>query len=639
MLNINTNRRNYLDLLLIIGVGIIVLLPALSNGVFASHDLTQFHLKWSKHFVEQFWTGDFYPRWLNNMNSGLGSPVFFFYGPIPYFFASIFHPFFSNDFLGWNQLRLSALIGMIASGITAYFWLKNIASRNAALFGSIIYMLLPYHLAVNLYWRFALAEYWSFAWMPLILYFTYKIINENKKIHILYLGISYALLTMTHLFTTLIFSPIPLAYVVWHRNKNHQYQPLIKFILGIILGLCLSSIYWITALTYQDYVSLNSIFTGFFDYANNFLFLPEKPRRLDNFYVYLEIITVLTAILAYFAFKVTRSSDSVKFKQESSYWWFVSLTSFLMILPVSVPIWKIFPIIHKIQFPWRFNTVLTLSTSAILALAFTLLEEKPELFPKVKIANLIMIITSIFLGIVQIFASRPNVSPKLNLHIASISVLTLCFTLAIIFIIANLVSKRFNQQKTIIMIFLIMLSFLVNDTIIITARGSNLEQRAVKAIGISLDAKEYRPQWVSKKIFLSPDKVKELGTNPIKAQVIEGTGNLLIEEWKARKISLKVNANTNILISINQFYYPGWTAEISGKTDLLNIQPLPESGLLSINLPPGNYQLIVRLKPLIQERAGQIISGVAAILTLFMFFWWRKFEQKHNINHENSIAP
>ena len=31
------------------------------------------HLVWAKHFSEQFWAGELYPRWLFRMNSGLGS--------------------------------------------------------------------------------------------------------------------------------------------------------------------------------------------------------------------------------------------------------------------------------------------------------------------------------------------------------------------------------------------------------------------------------------------------------------------------------------------------------------------------------------------------------------------------------------
>ncbi|MEP0917778.1 hypothetical protein NC981_13175 [Leptolyngbya sp. DQ-M1] len=64
--------------LLISAIGLLLVLPAILHGVFDAMDIP-FHLRWTQQFSEQLWSGDFYPRWLYNMNAGLGSPAFFFY--------------------------------------------------------------------------------------------------------------------------------------------------------------------------------------------------------------------------------------------------------------------------------------------------------------------------------------------------------------------------------------------------------------------------------------------------------------------------------------------------------------------------------------------------------------------------------
>ncbi|HEY9300559.1 MAG TPA: hypothetical protein VIQ31_30185, partial [Phormidium sp.] len=125
MLLIHKKRITGIHILGIVIIGFILSIPAVFGGIFEAHDLIAFHLKWSKHFTEQFWTGELYPRWLQNMNAGLGSPAFFFYNPISYYFSSLFHPFFPNDSSGWHQLSLSAALALLASGITAYIWLKD----------------------------------------------------------------------------------------------------------------------------------------------------------------------------------------------------------------------------------------------------------------------------------------------------------------------------------------------------------------------------------------------------------------------------------------------------------------------------------------------------------------------------------
>lgn len=197
MLLNKTQRINIIAILVIFSVGLILILPTIAYGVFDAHD-TLVHLNWANYFSQQLWAGELYPRWLPEMNSGLGSPTFFFYPPIPYYFTSLFYPFrFGNPSI-WSPLVLSSTLALILSGFTAYLWLKNITNQKAALIGSIIYMILPYHWAIDFYWRFAFSEYWAFVWIPLVLYYTKKIVCRHK-FAVLGLAISYALLSMTHL--------------------------------------------------------------------------------------------------------------------------------------------------------------------------------------------------------------------------------------------------------------------------------------------------------------------------------------------------------------------------------------------------------------------------------------------------------
>src|SRR5437879_919240 len=90
------------------------------------------HLVWAKHFSEQFWAGELYPRWLFRMNSGLGSPTFYFYGPIPYYFTAVIYAFIPDNPYGWLQTGLSAALALGASGVTAYIWLSFVTNRFAA---------------------------------------------------------------------------------------------------------------------------------------------------------------------------------------------------------------------------------------------------------------------------------------------------------------------------------------------------------------------------------------------------------------------------------------------------------------------------------------------------------------------------
>ena len=74
------------------------------------------------------------------------------------------------------------------------------------------------------------------------------------------------------------------------------------------------------------------------------------------------------------------------------------------------------------------------------------------------------------------------------------------------------------------------------------------------SLEISIDGSEYRTKWVSKEIF-NPDAISQLGNNDSKAQITLGEGNLSIQEWKPRHIVLNTKTETDILLTINQFYY------------------------------------------------------------------------------------
>jgi uncharacterized membrane protein YfhO len=106
--------------------------------------------------------------------------------------------------------------------------------------------------------------------------------------------------------------------------------------------------------------------------------------------------------------------------------------------------------------------------------------------------------------------------------------------------------------------------------------------------------------------------------------VTEGQGSLLIQRWKPREIALQVNAKTDVWLSVNQFYYPGWTARMKDGGRLLPVKPSPSAGLLRVEVPQGKHSITVTLDAGIEERAGQIISTIFAFLTIFLVFCWRK---------------
>lgn len=499
MLVNKTQQNNIMAILVIFSVGLVIILPTIAYGVFDAHDILV-HLNWANFFSKQLWAGELYPRWLLEMNSGLGSPTFFFYPPIPYYITSLFYPFSLGNPSIWTPLVFSSCLALILSGLTAYLWLKNITNQKAALIGALVYMLLPYHWAIDFYWRFAFSEYWAFAWIPLILYFSKKI-AFGEKFSVVGFAISYALLSMTHLPTTLIFSIIPLTYSIFIAKKKQKIKTIISLFFALLLGIGLAAIYLIPAMSMQENVLLKEIATQpHFYFANNFTW--RKQFIYPNFQLfmgYLGILVILMTVTSSLAYSIACKHLHKNIKRESFYWLMIAILSCLMTLPLSKPFWKLVPILQVIQFPWRFNVVLTVATTALVTLAFYSFNPVITWFSKQALIGLCLLFLIIFSGFVVAYYNIERLS--------------------------------FDSQTK---------------------------------IKMSQDAPEYRPRWVSKHLF-DKSLVHQIAKDFDQVKITRGKGSLSITKWQPRKIRLQTNSTTNIKLTIKQFYYPGWTAKLDGK--------------------------------------------------------------------------
>ncbi len=350
--------------------GILLCLPTLVHGFPAySHD-GWIHALWSVNFSNQFWAGDLYPRWLAGLNKDLGSPAFFFYPPLPYYLASLFKPFFSQDADRWWGLGFTALIAVIAAGWFAYLWLCRFVDRAVACAAAVFYTALPYHLIIDLYIRGAFTELFAFVWMPLILYFSSRL-KERSPVVMAGLAVSYALLIFSHLPTALIFTPMPVAYVCFTAEANRM-RTTFAATVSMVLGAGLAAVYLLPAITLREFVSIREMQSGYTNFENWFLFSSFSLRELGT---QLSLIAVGSFMLAGCCFAIAAQSSEHRLKRENHFWSAVALLTFLIMTPLGQPLWKLLPILQNIQFPFRFHTVLAVANTMLFALALYSIKE------------------------------------------------------------------------------------------------------------------------------------------------------------------------------------------------------------------------------------------------------------------------
>ena len=153
---------------------------------------------------------------------------------------------------------------------------------------------------------------------------------------------------MTHLPTFITLLPVLGGYALLLASR-HEPQRLVTALLAMVLGVLLSSLYWLPAMTTQHYVSMPSMYVGFLYYANSFLDSWPSLAQGFTFRRYLTFALTLTAALAASTWLARRYAPV--WRAERYFWLAAMLFCLFMMFPVSKPLWDLLPLLQKIQFP------------------------------------------------------------------------------------------------------------------------------------------------------------------------------------------------------------------------------------------------------------------------------------------------
>lgn len=537
-------------------------LPMLVNGFWPFAWDSPLHEAWYYHFSQQFWSGEFYPRWLAGMNQGLGSPVLFYYPPLPYWITSIMQPLIPNDPAGWRALGVSTSVALACSGISCFYWLRSLTNNRSACIAAILFMLMPYHLRTDLYLNAMFAEFWSYAWMPLVL-LCIRRIPDNGGFASLGLAVSYAALVMTHLPTTLLFSPIAICYAAFRAHLLKDWKFALQVSAGMALGVGIASIYLIPAMMMQQHCNMKQLLV--FGYANSFFF--ANSSLWDDEFQHLMLASILTTfIVGLCGTAAAIRSKSNERTSEIYFWAAVMAFTVFMMFPVSNFVWKLIPTLQTVQFPWRYGTVLSVAACLPLALGISSLQG----WRTSTSFTIFMIACGSIAGWVCI-----TMIPVWNTHILGI--------------------VRFNQAPELF--------------------PSSLIRSASSAQPSTLDAPEYVPSGVRTNRSTAIEKFarKTFDLSMVTNGVAEA------KMLTARHIQVNVNASQGCTVQLRQFYYAGWSAFIDG--NMIATKPSEPYGLIQFDVPPGQHHVQVILLRGREELIGLSITIAAALLASTYAIW------------------
>ncbi len=387
-------------------------LPAFVRGPLLSAHDTREHIHYGEHFAEQFWRGEFYPRWLLNMNHGLGSPSLFVYPPLPSYVYTLLLPV--TSFLHLDAYVVGGYLCLFTSGLCAFLWVRTIANQRVSFIVAALYMLLPYHLAIDFYRRGALAECWALAWMPLVLYFTTRVVKK-KRGALAGLAVAFALLIVSHLISVLIFCTVPILLALMMAERGKRARAVLSVVGGFALGTAVSAGYLLPALVSAKYFPVSRL--GYLTDTSirlNLLWFGKRLLTGPAVFIHaVSLATVDTALfIAFSGFMSLRTGPRCRQPQTLA-WLAICVVSLFLMSSRSFRLWKALPpVTGAVQFPWRLDILLCI---AVLPLSAFLLSDLcgKERF-RVSIAAIVMLFAATWFGGYIACLRRYSIPPHYN---------------------------------------------------------------------------------------------------------------------------------------------------------------------------------------------------------------------------------
>lgn len=528
------------------------------------------------------------PRWLPDFAFGYGYPVFHYYAPAFYYLPALLH-LAGMDLLTATRLALALWFG--ASALPMIALLRCWCRPTVAMVGAVLYLAFPYRL-YDLFVRGALPEFAAFFWLPLIAFLTYRLgqvagaestadtlrVTAPRVVSSRWLAaaaLAWAGLILTHNLTALmaVLTAIGLSLLLLlARSRALQNGRLaLSILLPLVIGLGLSAFHLLPSLLEANWVGLGaapagdgfrSHFAGWTSLASAALFYrypaASEPTVPLPGYLFAFLVAALLAIFFWRTLPL-RPYLGVTVALAVITLWLMSAAS--------ATLWSLAtPVLGKLQFPWRWQTILATVFACMTA---TLLEAVARRLSH-KGASCFAATASILLALYAVLYAAGNLSPTS----------------------APLLAADLTREQ--------MWRF-------------DAEHGQVGATWTG----EFLPRWVNEARWA-------IGRPPTTPMHGESSAAFVAvpEEQGYLQSAWRVRTEAPLTVRFHRFYFPAWQVLVDGA--VAPTYPDGTLGLLTVNLNAGEQRVEVRLAPTPARWFGLFLSAAAVVFlalspTLLLF--------------------
>jgi len=341
--------------------------PLLPLRLMSGHDALAY-LPRHVEFYEGLKAGQLFPRWAADLGRGYGEPTFNFNPPALYYVVA-FAQAVGFGVIAAENLACLALLALCA--LSMYVLAGEFFGRRGGLVSAVAYVFAP-NLLATLYVRHALADYAAFAFLPLAFWGLYRFAQGGRHAHLAASAAAVALLLLSSFSIALIAAPGLLLLAAWLAWSRRNLRVLARGLMSLAAGVGLAAFFLLPALTETRYVHI-----------------ARRAERFDFHDHFVVLHQLITSPWGY-GFSVPGPNDGMSFAVGPLYlamagaalvclpriWsarreagvcvaFFLGLLVFGVFFSVGQSrfLWEWLPPLHPMQFPWRFLSVVALSTA------------------------------------------------------------------------------------------------------------------------------------------------------------------------------------------------------------------------------------------------------------------------------------
>ncbi len=372
---LNSMKRSFIYCLLICIIGWWGI-KALFGGVFyTSHD-GYTHTARIAQYVIALRDRQFPPRWAGTFNGGLGSPIFVFSYPLPYFVGSLLY---NSGFSLTTAFKIMIGGGFLLSGIGMFLFLRELFDERASFIGSLFYLFAPYRF-LNIYVRGSLSESIAFVFIPFVFWGILKLYKGANSYWVIVTTFMLTFLLLSQNLVAAMFLPIIISTILllWVLKPTRLF--LLQGLLIVIGAFGIASFSYFPVFFERKYLRFAELINYFKDHFVAWwqlirspwgygFSLPGTAHDEMSFQIGLAHLIVIFGALVIFIYFLSKKQTILK-KYLLQTLFFCGAIVFLIIatilsldFPVVKTLWSIIPYLKTVDLPWRFLGIVVFTSS------------------------------------------------------------------------------------------------------------------------------------------------------------------------------------------------------------------------------------------------------------------------------------